>query len=386
MQTLRYTYRIRPGVKAIAALEEEWHRSRFLWNECVSMLSTSQSLSFASLGKLLTEARRVHTWLRLGSQNAQQMTLRKFSQSYSQSFSIKGRGKPVYKSRRKSSPTLEYSTNGFSISKSGRLKLPKGTLIPVVWHRKLPSRPTSVCVHRDAVGHWWATFVVRKSFEKLPTTGKSIGIDWGVKTVATTTDSHFDLEAKNVRRKLSAKLARGQRKMARRYKKGVPQSKGYKAARLEVAKLHEKSRRHVKHEARVWSFNVSIAHDVIAVEDFKPGFLSKSRMSRKSADNAIAMVKSTLTQKATSMGRVVVLVPPAFTTMTCSRCGSIAKRPLGLAQRTFICDCGYVADRDKNAAQTILALAEMNQAGINDVRRASWELKPGGRIQALKSF
>jgi putative transposase len=65
----------------------------------------------------------------------------------------------------------------------------------------------------------------------------------------------------------------------------------------------------------------------------------------------------------------VVLVPPAYTTMTCSECFARAKRRLGLAERVFRCEhCGYTADRDRNAARTILATVDPDRAGVDDVR------------------
>ena len=67
---------------------------------------------------------------------------------------------------------------------------------------------------------------------------------------------------------------------------------------------------------------------------------------------------------------LLVLVPPAYTSMTCSECGEKQAR-LGLADRTFHClDCGYTAARDHNAARVILATAEQGRAGADDVRHS----------------
>ena len=368
-QIARYTYRIRPGAQATAYLEMEWHRCRHVWNESVHMAKTGKTVGFTALCKTLTESRSRNGWLRDGSQNAQQMTLRTFAQATDHSFKVKGGGKPAYKARKKTRPSLEYSTRGFSIH-DGRLNLPKGMSIPVVWHRELPSAPTSVRVYRDPVGHWWASFVTRLDVPGLPATGRSIGIDWGVATVATTTDPAFDLPASGKRRKVAAQLAAAQRRMARRYKRGH-QTSGYKTARKAAAKLHVHAANQVKHDAHVWSSRVVAAHDLIAIEDFKPKFLSKSRMARKSADNAVGQTKRILIEKAQRAGRQAVTVPPAYTTMTCSRCGAIAKSRLSLSERTFRCECGYQADRDRNAAQTILALADLNQASVDGVRRTT---------------
>ncbi|MFD9661827.1 hypothetical protein ACFWAY_09355 [Rhodococcus sp. NPDC059968] len=108
--------------------------------------------TFAKLGKLLTEARGRNAWLREGAQVPQQQTLRTYAKALEHSFTVKGRGRPAFKARNKSLPALEYTSRGFSV-RNGRLSLAKGIVIPVVWSRELPSKPTSVRVHRDSLGH-----------------------------------------------------------------------------------------------------------------------------------------------------------------------------------------------------------------------------------------
>ncbi|MDQ8737291.1 transposase, partial [Paenibacillus sp. LHD-38] len=62
------------------------------------------------------------------------------------------------------------------------------------------------------------------------------------------------------------------------------------------------------------------------------------------------------TYKAESAGRTVVQVDPRNTSQQCSSCGEMVKKTL--AVRTHRCDpCGYVADRDVNAARNILQRA-----------------------------
>ena len=75
-ETLRYTYRLRPGAQAEDELHAEWNRCRFLWNEAVHQQRTGRRPTFCRLSKLLTAARSEFTWLRDGSQVAQQQTLR----------------------------------------------------------------------------------------------------------------------------------------------------------------------------------------------------------------------------------------------------------------------------------------------------------------------
>lgn len=370
METVRYTYRLRPGVQAEAALLAEWNRCRFLWNEAVYQQKSGRRPTLCGLSKLLTDARGRFGWLREGSQVVQQQALRNYSQSLNDSFKVKGRGRPKFKARKRTFPSLDYTVRGFTI-RDNRLRLPAGVSIPVVWSRELPSDPTSVRVYQDSLGYWFASFVVRREVEPAPDVEASIGIDWGVSTTATTTDPAFDLPYLGHRKRCAAELAKAQRKMSRRYAKGKAPSNGYKRAKREAAKLHQRAANQNKHDSRLWAKGVVDNHQVIAVEDLKPKFLAKSTMARKSADAAIGAAKRELIERGTRAGRTVVLVPPAYTTMTCSNCASINKTRLGLGMRTFRCDaCGFEAGRDWNAARTILATAERIRAGVDDVRHS----------------
>jgi putative transposase len=368
---VRYTFRLRPGVQAEAALIAEWHRCRWLWNEAVHQQKSGRKPTLCKLSKLLTEARARYVWLRQGSQVAQQQALRTYTAALDASFKVKGRGRPAVKHRKTALPTLEYTTRGFSI-RDGRLVLAKGVTVPVVWSRDLPSEPNSVRIYRDSLGHWYASFVVtRETTTPQPATGR-IGVDWGVKVPATTTDPAYDLPYLGHRKRCAAEVAKAQRKMARRARRRGrklygPQSKGYQRAARQAAQAQKRAARQNQHDGRVWARRVVADHDLIAVEDFRPKFLAKSTMARKAADSSIGTLKRTLIEYGKRAGRKVVPVQPAYSTMTCSECGKRQAR-LGLAERTFRCAaCGYTADRDRNAARVILAVAERGHASAEAV-------------------
>lgn len=370
-EIVRYTYRLRPGATAERALVAEWHRCRFLWNDAVEQERSGAKVSFGALCKRLTAGRAEHAWLREGSQVAQQQALRTFAQAFDHSFKVKGRGKPRFKSTKKTRPSLEYTTRGFSV-RDGRLVLPKGVSVPVVWSRDLPSEPTSVRVYRDSLGRWYASFVVRREVVALPEVEGAIGVDWGVATTATTTDPDYDLAHVGARAKSAGQVARAQRKMARRRRpRGRAQSNGYRRAKREAATVAKTAQRRNTHTGRVWARRVTADHQLIAIENFRPRFLAKSTMAKKAADAAVSTIKTTLIEYATRAGRKVVLVEPAYTTMTCSACGTRTKERLRLDERTFAClSCGLVEDRDRNAARTILATAERGRTSVESVRHA----------------
>lgn len=355
--------------------------ARWVWNQCVATdrqmrAAGEQSLTGYEMSKRLTMWRGANVWLSEGSQVAQQYAVLDWAKARRASLLVASRRPPRFVSKRSAKASLEYGRNGFRL-KDGRLHLANKIILSVVWSRPLPAEPSSVRVYRDACGDWWASFVVRREPEQFPDVGAGIGIDWGVKAIATTTDQTFDLAHPEHGRKAQAKLAHYDRMMARRKPKpGKPGSKGYTEAKKKRAKQYRKIARQRQDTARKWARCVVEHHDKIAVEDFKPKFMAKNRgLSRKAQDAAIGVAKRMLLEYATRAGRTVVLVPAAYTTMTCSCCGARAKR-LSLEQRTFSCpSCGYAEDRDRNAARTILAAAEFNDACVESVSHGS---PPGG--------
>ncbi|MGW3109776.1 RNA-guided endonuclease InsQ/TnpB family protein, partial [Streptomyces sp. NPDC001100] len=383
----RYTCRLRVSSTALAGLEAEWARCRWVWNECVAMSRKVHGLNKgllqdagkvtcgpAQLDKMLTEARTAMGWLREGSSVPQQQTIRDFGKSRAKALKdIQAKvpmrqraGMPRTKRKRDALPTLNYTRRGFRL-KDGRLHLAGGIALTVVWSRDLPADPTSVRVYRDSLGHWYASFVVERAAEPLPETGRVIGIDWGVKETATTTSDPHDLPHAQHGKSAAAKLAQYQKQMARRKPaRGKAASKGYRQASRAAAKVHKKVARQRQDTGRKWAKTVVRDFDQLAVEDFRPTFLAKSTMARKAADAAIGATRTALVEMARKHGRIVHLVHPAHTTMDCAQCGARTKHALPLSERTYACTaCGTVSPRDKNSARVMLVRAGLNPAGAD---------------------
>jgi putative transposase len=68
-------------------------------------------------------------------------------------------------------------------------------------------------------------------------------------------------------------------------------------------------------------------------------------------------------------GKITVAVNPALTSQECSNCGTLVKKSLSM--RTHICQCGFVLDRDWNAAINILKLALSTTGHVG-----TWVLNP----------
>ncbi|PWJ25651.1 putative transposase [Branchiibius hedensis] len=413
---VRYTYRLRPGAQARAYLGREWDACRFVWNQLVEASQTrfrqaratgdlAATFGYKDQAALVTQLRHNVSgpgvdaeganWLALSAQDPQQQTCRAFAKSRTKALLdrknkvrvTRRAGLPRFKSRHHSLATLSYAGHNFGLTThpaTGRdaLRLPGGVLIPVVWLRPLPGKPSSVTVFQDAVGHWYASFVVQAPDETLPAVGdgRVVGIDWGIKQLATTVTAHvddagvvtqvdesgtFDLLYPGHGKTAAQKLARYQRMMARRsYQahgnpRGTPPTKGYRRAKKLTAKAHQKIANQRSDTAHKWAKALVAQHDRVAVEDFRPKFMSKNRsLARKAADAACGATKAAMVWQAAKAGRDLKLVNPAFTTMDCFHCGARAKHRIPLDQRTYTCtSCGVASDRDKNAAAVVVARA-----------------------------
>lgn len=378
----RFTYRLRVSRAGRQEIEGQWNRCRWVWNQCVAESRKAFigriECGPAKLDRMLTGWRVEHDWLREGASVPQQQTIRDFAAARAKALKdIKAKlpvrqraGLPRFKKKCRARPSLNYTRRGFRI-KDGRLWLAGGISLAVVWSRGLPSQPSSVRVFRDVLGHWYASFVVETRVIPLPDTGRVIGVDWGVRELATTTSDAHDLPHPEHGKSAQRRLARYQRMMARRKpERGqTTTSRGYRTAKQQAAKAYAKVARQRTDTARKWAKHVVSDHDALAVEDFKPKFLARSTMARKATDAAIATTKAVLIHMARKHTRILHLVNPAHTTMDCGKCVARTTHALPLSQRTYFCaECGHVTPRDKNSAHVMLIRAGLAPAGADRVR------------------
>ena len=195
--------------------------------------------------------------------------------------------------------------------------------------------------NEDSRGRWY--FNVAVEGEVLPGQGTSaVGIDLGLKDCATTSDG--DKLQGRWFRELEPQLAAAQRA---RKKKRV------KAIHAQIANrrkdfLHKLSARLVKESGAIFVGNVNAAG------------LVKTNMAKSVLDAGWSTFRTMLQYKCDHAAVWFEVVNEAYSTQTCSCCGSIPasspKGRAGLGIREWTCsDCGAVHDRDVNAARNILA-------------------------------
>lgn len=204
---------------------------------------------------------------------------------------------------------------------------------------------------QDARGRWYLNIQVEVPVQSLPTGHKSISIDLGLKDLVVCSDG-TRLEAVQPYRALEQKLGTAQRAG----KKSRVRAIHAKIKNQRKNALHQFSSKIVKENAAVFVGNVSSAK------------LAKTRMAKSVLDAGWSMLRTQLRYKAIAHGVWFDEVDEAYTTQSCSCCGSISdnspKGRSGLGIREWTCPaCGTTHDRDINAAKNILALGHERLAG-----------------------
>jgi putative transposase len=98
------------------------------------------------------------------------------------------------------------------------------------------------------------------------------------------------------------------------------------------------------------------SNDLVAYEDLRVKNLVKNHCLAKSINDAgWYQFRKWLEHFGIKFGRITIAVSPAYTSQECSSCGTLIKKSLSM--RTHACKCGFVLDRDWNAAINILKLA-----------------------------
>ena len=187
---------------------------------------------------------------------------------------------------------------------------------------------------------------------------EGIGIDLGLKDLAIVSNgkTYRNINKSAGLKKLEKQLIREQRSLSRKYenlKKGEStQRANIQKQRLKVQKLH-----HKMDNIRTDYINKTIAEIVktkpsyITIEDLNVKGMMKNRcLSKAVASQKFYEFRTRLKAKCDENGIELRIVDRFYpSSKTCHHCGSVRKN-LKLSDRIYRCECGYVADRDLNAA------------------------------------
>ena len=280
---------------------------------------------------------------------------------------IPGIGFPRFKkpTRWHSIQLRQYGKDCYLHEDKKHLIVPKklGHFLKIKLHRPIQGTPRTVHLVYRADGHWYALIVceAEPQSEHLPSACEhpAIGIDVGLKSFLTDSEGRM-IENPRFYRTSQRTLRRKQRMIARRKKGSHRRRKAARSTAQTHLKINRQRRDHHFKTAKPYAES----YQRIVVEDLAIATLVKNHHLAKSImDASWGAFLAILEDKAERAGHKMIRVNPHFTSQKCHQCGEIVQKSLSV--RTHICPfCGYVADRDVNAAKNILSKAGAQPSGV----------------------
>lgn len=259
-------------------------------------------------------------------------------------------GKPNFKKKsRKDSFYLE----GKIQTKDNKVKVPKFGWIKC--SEILPQCEIKNVVISRTANEWFISFKVPFTPESTVKRYGSVGVDLGIKTLATLSTG-ITFANKRPYKKAKKKLKLAQRQVSKKFIRGAKeQSNNYKKAALKVAKIHQKIANVRKDAIHKLTTYLAKNHSEIVIEDLNVKGMSKNhKLASAILDGGFFEFRRQCDYKSVWYCSKVTVVDRFFpSSKTCSSCGEV-KATLKLSERIFKCNaCGYVADRDDNASQNL---------------------------------
>ena len=187
---------------------------------------------------------------------------------------------------------------------------------------------------------------------------EGIGIDLGLKDFAIVSNgkTYKNINKSAKLKKLEKQLIREQRSLSRKYE-NLKEGESTQRANLQKQKLKVQKVHHKIDDIRTDYINKTIAEMVktkpsyITIEDLNvSGMMKNKHLSKAVASQKFYEFRTKLQAKCKENGIELRVVDRWYpSSKTCHCCGAIRK-DLKLSDRIFECDCGYIEDRDFNAA------------------------------------
>jgi putative transposase len=366
-----YKYKINPNEEQIVLLNKHFGSIRFAYNFFLNERNkeyklNKQSLNYYDNAKSLTELKKQeeYSWLNEINSQSLQVSLKNLDDAYNGFF--KKRTKfPNFKSK--------HSKNSFKVPQcvkleNGKLKIPKfKEPIEVILHRTFTGNIRQATISKTTTNEYFVSILVETTHTILPKTGKSIGIDLGIKDFVITSEGY---KYKNNRyTKTYAKLLKEHQQHLSRKIKG---SNRYQKQRLKVAKIHKKITNSRLDNLHKVSTELIKKYDVIVLEDLNiKGMIKNHKLSKHIADASWSKFIEFITYKAEWNDKKIVKIDRFFpSSKTCNCCGYINQN-LKLDMREWTCpSCNAKLDRDLNASINILNEGyKIISSGTDDYRR-----------------
>jgi putative transposase len=377
-----YKFKLKPNQEKESLLAQFAGCSRFIWNRGLAIVKDSLEqktgfVNYNSLAKQLTEWKKEPETEFLKTVHSQplQQTLKDLEKACKDAFK-KDKGFPKFK-KKGVHDSFRYP-QGVKILES-KVFLPKIGWIKFQKSREIEGTIKNTTVSKHC-SKWYVSFQVELEIEEPKhQSNTSVGVDMGVSKFATLSNGDI-FEPINSFKKLKDKLAKEQRKLARKKKF----SENWKKQKAIISKIHTKIANTRKDYSHKVSNIISKNHAMIFVEDLKIANMSKSAKGTPESPGKCVKAKSGLNRSILDQGWFeffrqleykqlwngghFVKIDPRYTSQKCSKCGHTHKNNRK-SQSKFVCvKCSHSENADINAAKNILEAGQSSLA-CEDIKK-----------------
>jgi len=225
-----------------------------------------------------------------------------------------------------------------------KIRIPKLGWVRMTEELRFDGKLMSATVKKRA-GKWFVSIAVETVDVSESQASEAVGIDLGVKTLATLSDGTV-FENPKTYYKYDKQLRRAQKSLSRK-KKG---SKNRAKAKLRLSKIHYRINCVVDDYIHKMTRHVADNYHTVVLEDLNvKGMLRNRHLSKAVSRSNFHKTRRLLQYKCGDVRLIDRFYPSS---KTCSSCGRVKDMPLHF--RTYDCECGLSLNRDLNAARNIL--------------------------------